>query len=145
MRLTRVLRRCAGVDVNLLLDLFALRVRTGRLAYGPHNRVTAAGGLTLTTAVRWSTGVHLTTPRTDGRLPFHRIRPAPQLMFACSAKRFITLSCVCSLHSAHFYIYHHLPPYHHPLPIPLISFIILFSPFLFTFYLLFSSLFILYN
>src|SRR5579862_4410439 len=33
----------------------------------------------------WSIGF-MATPRTDGRLPFHRIRPAlPQLMFDCSA------------------------------------------------------------
>src|SRR4051794_9867447 len=33
----------------------------------------------------WSTGF-MTTPRTVGRLPFHRMRPAlPQLMFDCSA------------------------------------------------------------
>src|SRR5690606_37985180 len=33
----------------------------------------------------WSTGF-MATPRTDGRLPFHRMRPAlPQLMLACSA------------------------------------------------------------
>src|ERR1700730_9948203 len=33
----------------------------------------------------WSTGF-MTTPRTVGRLPFHRMRPAlPQLMLACSA------------------------------------------------------------
>jgi hypothetical protein len=33
----------------------------------------------------WSTGF-ITTPRTVGRLPFHRMRPAlPQLMFDCSA------------------------------------------------------------
>src|SRR5690606_42158072 len=32
----------------------------------------------------WSTGF-MTTPRTVGRLPFHRIRPAlPQLRLACS-------------------------------------------------------------
>src|SRR5579859_6896810 len=33
----------------------------------------------------WSTGF-IATPRTDGRLPFHRLRPAlPRLMLPCSA------------------------------------------------------------
>src|SRR5450631_4688834 len=33
----------------------------------------------------WSTGF-IATPRTDGRLPFHRLRPAlPSLMLPCSA------------------------------------------------------------
>src|SRR6476469_8497508 len=70
--------------MSLSLGLCALRVRPSGLPHGLTGW-RPPEVLPSPPPCGWSTGF-ITTPRTVGRLPFHRMRPAlPQLMFACSA------------------------------------------------------------
>src|SRR3954463_4359180 len=63
---------------------FRLRVRPSGLPFG-FTGWRPPEGLPSPPPCGWSTGF-MATPRTVGRLPFHRMRPAfPQLMFDCSA------------------------------------------------------------
>src|SRR5262245_62525500 len=70
--------------MNLSLALAAARVRPSCLPHGLTG-CRPPEDLPSPPPSGWSTGF-MATPRTVGRLPFHRIRPAlPQLMFDCSA------------------------------------------------------------
>src|SRR5207247_7373395 len=70
--------------INLSLGLPLRRVRPSGLPFG-FTGWRPPEVLPSPPPCGWSTGF-ITTPRTVGRLPFHRIRPAlPQLMFDCSA------------------------------------------------------------
>src|ERR1700740_3354688 len=81
LRLPRVRRRRT---INFCDSLFLLRVRPSGLPHGDTGW-RPPELLPSPPPSGWSTGF-IATPRTDGRLPFQRFRPAlPSLMFAFSA------------------------------------------------------------